>query len=725
MPPTLADRIRSHRGILAVLGVALLIRVVYLCLYRSLPDWDMLSVDNYYHHHWAMSIADGNLLGDTTYFRAPFYVFCLAFLYWLFGTSLWVGRIFGLGIGLSSIILTYLLAGRLFGRRVATLSALIQSLYPVLIYFESELLLDPILMLLLQAAVLCFFIWLDTGRRSDGLWTGLFLALASVTRPTVLVLAPVMVLFWVSRVGIRRELACSLGAFLAPLALIVGATFVRNVVVADDPVLIASQGGINLYISNNDDADGLSAVLPEPMGFNWRIAQVTYLAEQESGRRLRPGEMSSFWTRKAVRWMADHPDRCLSLYLQKLYHSISNREISNNRSLRDFFAKVPLLKFNPLSFGLIFALAVAGILIGWRDGSRMNVLLALMLVYILATSLFFVNSRFRLPLVPFYIVLAALGADSLIARLLSVAKQAVIPILAAAAVAALVFIPVVPLPKGQTPGPLISGALYFYAEGDYRKALAELRRAKAIDPAFPELNLNLGVCFLRMGQEDSAFEYFGREKLFHPLRPKAYANTASLMLVAGRHREASLEAQKALQLAPYDATANMLLLRASAFLPEISPDSLKGLIFEAAARTGDDVFLLNDGATLLLSRGDTAGAEALLDRARISRPPPIETDDAAFDRDFRNSPQNWEKEKGTTYYLLGYLAGRNGRYGEAVSLSREAIGRDPELADAWVNLVSGYLSCGDVHQADSVLKRGLALFPKNENLQLLSRNILK
>jgi hypothetical protein len=58
-----------------------------------------------------------------------------------------------------------------------------------------------------------------------------------------------------------------------------------------------------------------------------------------------------------------------------------------------------------------------------------------------------------------------------------------------------------------------------------------------------------------------------------------------------------------------------------------------------------------------------------------------------------------------------------------VEYSRQAVLHDPGLAEAWVNLVSGYLSCARPAQADSVLKRALALFPENENLLRFSENL--
>ncbi|MFQ6008247.1 MAG: ArnT family glycosyltransferase [Candidatus Zixiibacteriota bacterium] len=190
MTSVIEDTRYARRWFVAVLVLALAVRVFYLSYYSGMPDWDQLTVDNYYHHHWAQSIAGGNIWGDTTYFRAPFYVFCLGLLYALFGVSLWVGRMFGLVIGLGSIVMTYLLGKRIFNAKVGLLAALLQSIYPLMIYFECELLLDPLFTLLLQLAVYRLILWHERKTTKDAIITGLFLGLASITRPTALIFIP-------------------------------------------------------------------------------------------------------------------------------------------------------------------------------------------------------------------------------------------------------------------------------------------------------------------------------------------------------------------------------------------------------------------------------------------------------------------------------------------------------------------------------------------------------
>ena len=91
-----------YLSVLLVLMAAVGVRLIYLVIYSHLPEWEMLTVENWYHHNWAKSLADGNIIGDTTYFRAPFYAWCLGLLYAVFGASLWTARLFGLAIGFAT-----------------------------------------------------------------------------------------------------------------------------------------------------------------------------------------------------------------------------------------------------------------------------------------------------------------------------------------------------------------------------------------------------------------------------------------------------------------------------------------------------------------------------------------------------------------------------------------------------------------------------------------------
>jgi lipopolysaccharide biosynthesis regulator YciM len=221
---------------------------------------------------------------------------------------------------------------------------------------------------------------------------------------------------------------------------------------------------------------------------------------------------------------------------------------------------------------------------------------------------------------------------------------------------------------------------------------------------------------VKLGMVDSARYYFEREILYNPQRVKAYTNMASLYLINGQYDSAITEAQFALSRRPYDVTANIIFLRTAFGKKEIDSDSLTLLALQAAENTGDDIYLLNEAAVMLTQRNALEQAESLLLKASVSKPPPIETDDEAFSPAFRNSSQNWEKQRAYADYQLGYINGLQGNYYDAVRYSSLAIQADSSLVEAYVNLISGLLSTGRLAKADSVLSTALQKFPTNKNL---------
>jgi len=711
---------RSYLPVLLIIALAVAVRLIYLTLYSQMPDWEMLTVDNWYHFNWAKSIADGNILGDTTYFRAPFYTWCIGSLFAVFGATLWVARLFGLLIGASSVFVTYLLGEKIFGKKAGGIAALLHCFYPALIYFESELLLDPLFTLIVELAMYRLLIWLESNKPIDLFWCGFVCSVGAITRPTMLIIAPLILAFVLLDPRVRGKLVQSI-LFLIGLSICVAPVFIRNVVVAHDPVLISSQAGINLYIGNNDSADGFSASMPEPYGHNWSIQQVTHIAEEAEGRDLKPGEVSTYWSKRAINWIADNPVAFTCLYLKKLGLQFVSREVSNNRALRPFFDSHPMLRYNPLSLGIVIALAVVGVLTGasWRDRRTHKFILIFFPLYMLAISFFFFNSRFRLPLLPLHMILASGGLLSL-AAVFRISKFRFVGLLVIASLVALFsYFPPFGQPLKTSPQSVMSRGLHLYSLQQYDSAQQTFRYALEIDNEFPETNLNLGACFFRKGQEDSARYYFERELTLHPLRFKTYNNLASLDLVNDDYVSAKHWIETAVRIAPYNETANMILLRCLAADTAISSDSLSGSAWSIVEATGNNLFVLNEAARQLSRRCNPDTIEEFLLAALVSQPPPIETDDLAFGPNFKHDRNSFDIERAQTYFLLGFNSGVQGKPEQAVQHSRKAIDLDSSLAEAYVNLASGLLGINQQAEADSVIGEALNRFPDHSQIRAL------
>lgn len=696
---------------------ALAFRLAYLAYYRQLPDWELLTVDNYYHHHWAQSIADGNLIGDTTYFRAPLYVWCLGVLYSLFDSSWWVGRIFGVVTGSVSVGMTWMLGYRLFSPRVATIAALIHAIYPIAVYHDAELLTDSFFTLTLQIALYNAINWLENHNSRSAIWTGLTLGLAALARPTALVLVPVILLFVIWHFQNRKKIIQNVGLFVVGVALMVSITFVRNLIVADDPVLIASQGGINFYIGNNPEADGVSAVMPPPLGATWQMAEVKQIAEQAAGHTLKPGEISDYWLTEGLNWIREHPGQFLKNFGIKLYRQIANFEIPNQRNLNRFLEKLPFPFHLPISFGLLFPFAVWGIIVTWKQNGHAQFLGWALLLYMFSSALFFVNSRFRLPLLPIVFIFAAYGLIELIQHIRSRSKAAIAGTICLIVCGLISFLPLFPLPAIERVQEPLAKASLLVAERQYAQAVESAREAVVQNDSTMNSHLVLGVAHLKNGDIDSAIFHLKTETEFFPANEKGHINLASALLAA-RNKAAGLDhIQTALRLTPYDLTVNQLLIRLTIPDTMLSVEIASAVADSAMKRTVNNPSVAGEIAAAFTQRKENRIAELFLRRALRAEPPAIETDDAAFERYYANSPENWKRQTAHIHFQLGYLAGLEGRYTESIEQSKAAINNDPSFRDAYINLISGYLSTGQKSEADSVLHTARVLFPDDTRLQ--------
>lgn len=713
MSGTEDPRRKIDRTFLTILLVYAVVQMAYLVVYSSMPEWHQLTVDNYYHHNWARSIAGGNIFGDTTYFRAPFYVWCLAVVYALASPDIWFARLFGLLVGLGIVAMTFRLACRIFDRRCATIAAVLTAVYPALTYFNGELLLDPLFALLVLWSVHRFLLFEDKPERSNALWFGAAVGIAAITRPTILMLLPVFVLWQIyqsRKILVRQWLV----VFVAIAAVILPTT-IRNIVVAGDPVLIASQGGVNFFIGNNADSDGLSAVMPEPMGWNWRMAQVKQIAEQQTGHPLTPGAVSSYWSSQGWSWTLAHPSDALSLFMRKLSFAVSNREISNNRDMNSFYKKVPLLGVNPLGFGVIFALAVVGCLLGRnRRGLFLGLFVAL---FLLSVCVFFYASRFRLPVIPLTIILATHGLFITWDAVHSGIRRIVTVVAVLVCAAMVSFVTWSELPKASYTQDSMSSGLYALSRNNFNEARDLFASVVAGDSAYPDANLNLGVAYLRLNQPDSAMIAFVREARLNPNRHRAFINIASLTLLAHRFDDADKAAQRAISIAPWDAQGWIALLRVRYAGDSGNFSAITSLADSAALATHDDVTVLTESGAILGTLREFALAEKYLRRAVASPPPPVESDDKLFGQIDGSPEEVWDKAKAGSWFQLGFIAGVNQRYGDAIEFSRKAIERDSLNERAWVNLVAAYRSTGQDATADSVVNSVARLFPQSQFLR--------
>jgi hypothetical protein len=195
----------------------------------------------------------GKPLGEgRTFYAQPFYPYALAAMHWLAGEDQFgvnVLQLFGLGV---AGVLLYYLARRLFGvpAAIGTFAVYVVLDAWDLDWVSRRLISEAVYFVVLPALLLALIRCLDERRVRDFLLAGLLLGLAIVTRgPTLLFVPFVAVVLWL---GLRRAdlsartMLGRLAALFVVTGLLVALVPLRNLIVAGEPALVASSGGVNL-----------------------------------------------------------------------------------------------------------------------------------------------------------------------------------------------------------------------------------------------------------------------------------------------------------------------------------------------------------------------------------------------------------------------------------------------------------------------------------------------
>jgi len=493
---------RERWVVLAIGLLALGLRLWHLWqIAESDPFFDHPAVDPKVYHEWAARIAGGDWLGEDVFFLSPLYPYFLGVLYWLAGPSLLVARLVQMVLGALDCVLVFLVARRAFGAAVAAIAGLAMAVYAVSIFYDGVLLVAAI-----QTPLNLLLAWLLLrAERAPSLprWlmAGACLGLSILARPNVLLLAllipPWIVLALKGRVPLRRA-GLAAAVFLVAAAAVVLPVTARNYAVGGDAVLVSSQGGVNFYIGNGPDAIGsfrVPRLFPKTRADDPLQQQEAYrsYAEHRAGGKLTPSEVSDFWYDETWAHIRGDPGGWARLLIRKLGLFLNHYEIGNSRdfySSRQFSTVLGL----PLpTFGVICPLALLGLVVAVRRQRRAYPLYAMVATYAVSLVAFFVLAHYRLPVVPFFVVFAALGLAWLLDR---IARFRAAPVLAAivglTAAVAVTQLDLVDEDQARFMVHYNLGNKYRLL-GRRDLALAEYERSIALDPTYISAQHNLAL----------------------------------------------------------------------------------------------------------------------------------------------------------------------------------------------------------------------------------------
>ena len=374
--------------------------------------------------------------------------------------------------------------------------------------------------------------------------------------------------------------------------------------------------------------------------------------------------MSAFWSNRAWSEIRSQPMAWIRLLARKAALTFNAAEIADTETLDVYAEWSTLLRaLRPFDFGVLLGLAALGAVLTASSWRRLWLLYAVAATYAASVVLFYVFARYRFPIAPVLMILAAAGVVQ--AARLAEGRQVrrLAPALAAAAGA--VVLAHVPLENARA-----SRAMHY----------ADIGAAMAKDP-------NRAV---------QAMEFYQRALGEAPEIPAAQFGVGTLLARMGRPSDAIAHYESAVHAWPEYAEAryNLGLALAAVGRQEESARAVGGVSSSAAGRC----------------RG-TAGACKGDDRAAAARP-----------RRSRSTDDTLARQADNVKALVGsgVALTQLGQSRDAIERYQRALKLAPDDVEAHNNLGYTLASEGHLDEALPHFERALALNPGDENAR---RNI--
>ncbi|MCX7045880.1 MAG: glycosyltransferase family 39 protein [Candidatus Sumerlaeota bacterium] len=345
-----------------------------------------------------------------------------------------------------------------------------------------------------------------------------------------------------SKLGTRNsELLQCAGAYILAATLMLSLTLWRNYHVSGKPVLLTSNGALNLFLGNVSDTLG-----------------VTYYTASYHALIKQYGDVQSVpWLRELRRDVAAHPGAFAALSLKKSWMFLNSYETPDNANYYANKRYSPILRWNPISWLTLAPLAAIGI---WRTRAtwrRQRFLYIYSAGFAVSIIMVLISGRYRLPLM---LPMALWGGAALVGMIEDARARRINELTAAGAVMA-------------------AGILLLWPA--WSPAVTDnARRGKTSErPLIRDIDyFSQGQAHLRLGQKEPARAWFNESVEHFPLYTPPYSYLALFDIQDGKPQNAVKILERYATCAGQAAAPDMLLQLAEAYLRNRRPDLAQSLL---------------------------------------------------------------------------------------------------------------------------------------------------
>ncbi len=418
----------ERRTVVALVVTAVFVRLLYMLFLFQNDVLRIPLLDAEYYLKWAHEILQEGLIGSKIFFTEPFYAYLLACFLGLFGDTLGQTMLILFQFLLGSFFpaLLYFVGKRMLSRDIGIIVGVIASLYGPYVFYEGLLLKTS-----LEIYFLPLFLWylyeiFQKPSKKHFYIGGVFLGLLALIKGNVVVFLPVVFfLIWhlLKDEGRKTQAVLATLFFLGVITVISPIAF-RNQYVGHDFVPTNYSIGLVLYQGNWWGGDGSTARVPSFLRPHPKYEEKDSvgMADDYLGYEAKPSEVSRFWMKKALSEVWSEPGHFFYTLWYRLLILVNHEEYSDNYSYAFYRSQAPLFWLLP-NFFFIVLLGFAGGAVfltrGFteflletkrevKDIVRAKLLIVLpLLAYTGVLLLTTMNSRYRMPLTPFLILLGA------------------------------------------------------------------------------------------------------------------------------------------------------------------------------------------------------------------------------------------------------------------------------------------------------------------------------
>jgi tetratricopeptide (TPR) repeat protein len=400
---------------------------------------DLLILDSDTYYAWAYSLFSGSGHPAGPFWLGPGYPLFLAGVMKLSGSvdPAMLAAVQGL-FSCAAFVLLALTARKQFGKFAAWCTVVLALIYAPWLCYDGAML-SASWILFLNSAILYLLIAHtnaaeilsghdpyrtdlscpdETERKRLWVWgvAGGLCALSAMARPSMLLFALPLVAAYLWKVRFTRR-AMPIAVFLLALIVVHTPVSIRNVNHGGNPFMVTASGGVNFYIGNRAGASGIYDEVNFVATYDAPTEAEGYRREASKrlGHDVSLAQASGYWQKAAIEDMLRNPGEWIALEIKKLWWTLRNEEQANNLSFEGVRSFASVMSFTPLRWGILFPLAMAGVVLLWRQRRSLRLYCLYGAAYVLTNLIFFSSSEYRFPLILVLLPLAGAAIHEFVA----------------------------------------------------------------------------------------------------------------------------------------------------------------------------------------------------------------------------------------------------------------------------------------------------------------------